>query len=163
MHIDSIGKPNKPAVLVAVARATGSTKSRAKWVRSGSISAHDFRCHRFAAVSVLRCHRRWLFHRYITAIFLLSAITCVQIPKQCANSVMRIMWAAVACCVPAFRAGYIPQYREIAKTQNEEGFSTGVSFILLVANIMRVFFWCVAVDRDSHGKHCHERGDSANT
>ncbi len=45
--------------------------------------------------------------------------------------------------VPAPPAGYIPQYLEIERTQNAEGFSTGVSFILLVSHTIRIFFWCV--------------------
>jgi len=37
--------------------------------------------------------------------------------------------------------GYIPQYRVINETHRSEGFSTLVSLVLLVANILRVFFW----------------------
>jgi len=36
--------------------------------------------------------------------------------------------------------GYIPQYRVINETHRSEGFSTLVSLVLLVANILRVFF-----------------------
>lgn len=36
---------------------------------------------------------------------------------------------------------YIPQYRIIKKTRNAEGFSTLVCFSLLIANILRIFFW----------------------
>ncbi|XP_040266503.1 solute carrier family 66 member 2-like [Bufo bufo] len=36
---------------------------------------------------------------------------------------------------------YIPQYQEIKRTSNAEGFSTWVCFVLLVANILRIFFW----------------------
>lgn len=36
---------------------------------------------------------------------------------------------------------YIPQYREISRTKNAEGFSTYVCLALLVANILRITFW----------------------
>ncbi|XP_006000197.1 solute carrier family 66 member 2 [Latimeria chalumnae] len=36
---------------------------------------------------------------------------------------------------------YIPQYQDIQKTSNAEGFSTRVCLVLLVANILRIFFW----------------------
>uniref|UniRef100_A0A8D0BLE4 Solute carrier family 66 member 2 n=1 Tax=Salvator merianae TaxID=96440 RepID=A0A8D0BLE4_SALMN len=36
---------------------------------------------------------------------------------------------------------YIPQYRDIKRTQNAEGFSTYVCLVLLVANILRILFW----------------------
>lgn len=37
--------------------------------------------------------------------------------------------------------GYIPQYGEINRTHNTEGFSTLVCFILIASNILRIFFW----------------------
>ena len=36
---------------------------------------------------------------------------------------------------------YIPQYRTIRRTLTSDGFSTLVCFVLLLANILRVFFW----------------------
>ncbi|KAM4721880.1 solute carrier family 66 member 2-like [Rhinophrynus dorsalis] len=36
---------------------------------------------------------------------------------------------------------YIPQYQEIKRTSNPDGFSTWVCLVLLVANILRIFFW----------------------
>jgi len=36
---------------------------------------------------------------------------------------------------------YIPQYRDISKQQDNEGFSTYVCLFLLVANSLRIFFW----------------------
>ncbi|XP_071973122.1 solute carrier family 66 member 2-like [Engystomops pustulosus] len=36
---------------------------------------------------------------------------------------------------------YIPQYQEIKRTSNTDGFSTWVCFVLLIANILRIFFW----------------------
>ncbi|MBP5977785.1 hypothetical protein HW132_35055 [Brasilonema sp. CT11] len=38
-------------------------------------------------------------------------------------------------------AGYIPQYQSIKKTKNSAGFSTFVSLILFISNILRLFFW----------------------
>lgn len=35
---------------------------------------------------------------------------------------------------------YIPQYRDIRRTQNAEGFSTYVCLVLLIANILRILF-----------------------
>lgn len=36
---------------------------------------------------------------------------------------------------------YIPQYRDIARTQNTDGFSPMVCFVLLIANTLRILFW----------------------
>lgn len=36
---------------------------------------------------------------------------------------------------------YIPQYNEIRRTGNAEGFSLYVCLALLVANILRILFW----------------------
>lgn len=36
---------------------------------------------------------------------------------------------------------YVPQYREIKKSDNAEGFSLYVCLALLVANTLRIFFW----------------------
>lgn len=36
---------------------------------------------------------------------------------------------------------YVPQYRQIARTQDSEGFSLLVCLALLVANTLRIFFW----------------------
>eukprot|EP00695_Tsukubamonas_globosa_P003108 TRINITY_DN474_c0_g1_i1.p1 TRINITY_DN474_c0_g1~~TRINITY_DN474_c0_g1_i1.p1 ORF type:complete len:229 (+),score=77.95 TRINITY_DN474_c0_g1_i1:68-754(+) len=37
--------------------------------------------------------------------------------------------------------GYVFQYRDIKKDQSAEGFSLMIPFILLISNILRVFFW----------------------
>lgn len=70
---------------------------------------------------------------------------CVRVPHPC-PVLTRTRLAPFS--------GYIPQYIEIKRTQNEEGFSTGVSFILLVANVMRVFFWCVCRHRPPPPRPC---------
>ncbi|KAM8946497.1 solute carrier family 66 member 2-like [Pelodytes ibericus] len=36
---------------------------------------------------------------------------------------------------------YVPQYQEIKRTSNPDGFSSLVCLVLLVANIFRIFFW----------------------
>lgn len=36
---------------------------------------------------------------------------------------------------------YVPQYKEIYKTDNADGFSTYVCLVLLVANTLRIIFW----------------------
>uniref|UniRef100_A0A8C5Q6I8 Solute carrier family 66 member 2 n=1 Tax=Leptobrachium leishanense TaxID=445787 RepID=A0A8C5Q6I8_9ANUR len=36
---------------------------------------------------------------------------------------------------------YLPQYQQIKRTSNPDGFSTLVCLVLLVANILRIFFW----------------------
>ncbi|KAM9753933.1 solute carrier family 66 member 2 [Menidia menidia] len=36
---------------------------------------------------------------------------------------------------------YVPQFQEIQRSSNTEGFSTRVCLLLLVANILRIFFW----------------------
>lgn len=36
---------------------------------------------------------------------------------------------------------YVPQYKEIYKTDNADGFSTYVCLVLLIANTLRIIFW----------------------
>ena len=36
---------------------------------------------------------------------------------------------------------FVPQYLEIKRTGSEEGFSTFVCLTLIIANILRIFFW----------------------
>ena len=36
---------------------------------------------------------------------------------------------------------YIPQYRDIARSENTDGFSPMVCFVLLIANTLRILFW----------------------
>ncbi|KAL7871109.1 hypothetical protein SRHO_G00086060 [Serrasalmus rhombeus] len=49
----------------------------------------------------------------------------------------------LASCVMVFGGAlpYVPQYQEIQRTGNTEGFSTRVCLVLLIANILRIFFW----------------------
>ncbi|XP_078257895.1 solute carrier family 66 member 2 [Rhinoraja longicauda] len=52
-----------------------------------------------------------------------------------------LSWAATFFMVFGGAVPYIPQYREIQRSGNTEGFSTHVCLVLLVANILRLFFW----------------------
>ena len=51
--------------------------------------------------------------------------------------------AWLASCVMVFGGAlpYLPQYQEIQRSNNTEGFSTRVCLVLLIANILRIFFW----------------------
>lgn len=52
-----------------------------------------------------------------------------------------VSWGASVAMVFGGVVPYIPQYRDIKRTQNAEGFSTYVCLVLLVANILRILFW----------------------
>ena len=52
-----------------------------------------------------------------------------------------ISWAASGAMVFGGVVPYIPQYLDIWESRNVEGFSTHVCLALLVANILRIFFW----------------------
>ncbi|XP_074060802.1 solute carrier family 66 member 2 isoform X1 [Macrotis lagotis] len=52
-----------------------------------------------------------------------------------------VSWSASGAMVFGGVVPYIPQYRDIKRTQNAEGFSTYVCLVLLVANILRILFW----------------------
>ncbi|XP_020499775.1 solute carrier family 66 member 2 isoform X2 [Labrus bergylta] len=51
-----------------------------------------------------------------------------------------VTWVAAGAMVFGGVVPYIPQYRDIRRTQNAEGFSTYVCLVLLVANILRILF-----------------------
>ncbi|XP_041739703.1 solute carrier family 66 member 2 isoform X2 [Coregonus clupeaformis] len=51
-----------------------------------------------------------------------------------------VTWIAAGAMVFGGVLPYIPQYRDIRRTQNAEGFSTYVCLVLLVANILRILF-----------------------
>ncbi|CAM9336916.1 unnamed protein product, partial [Lampetra planeri] len=51
-----------------------------------------------------------------------------------------VSWVAAGAMVFGGVVPYIPQYRDIRRTQNAEGFSTYVCMVLLVANILRILF-----------------------
>ncbi|XP_037308291.1 solute carrier family 66 member 2 [Pungitius pungitius] len=49
----------------------------------------------------------------------------------------------VASCLMVFGGAlpYVPQYQDIQRSSHSDGFSTRVCLVLLVANILRIFFW----------------------
>lgn len=52
-----------------------------------------------------------------------------------------LSWLASSVMVFGGAVPYVPQYQEIQRTGNTEGFSTRVCLVLLIANILRIFFW----------------------
>lgn len=50
-------------------------------------------------------------------------------------------WGAAGAMIIGGVAPYIPQYRQIRKTQDAEGFSLYVCLALLIANTLRILFW----------------------
>ena len=54
-----------------------------------------------------------------------------------------IKWISSSAMVIGGVIPYIPQYKAIKRTENAEGFSTYVCLVLLVANLLRIFFWYV--------------------
>ncbi|KAM5219298.1 solute carrier family 66 member 2 isoform 2-T3 [Hipposideros larvatus] len=52
-----------------------------------------------------------------------------------------VSWGAAGAMIFGGVVPYIPQYRDIRRTQNAEGFSPYVCLVLLVANILRILFW----------------------
>uniref|UniRef100_A0A672SRL6 Solute carrier family 66 member 2 n=1 Tax=Sinocyclocheilus grahami TaxID=75366 RepID=A0A672SRL6_SINGR len=51
-----------------------------------------------------------------------------------------VSWIASVAIIFGGVVPYIPQYRDIRRTQSAEGFSTYVCLVLLVANILRILF-----------------------
>lgn len=52
-----------------------------------------------------------------------------------------LSWLASCLMVFGGALPYVPQYQEIQGSSNSEGFSTRVCLVLLIANILRIFFW----------------------
>ena len=50
-------------------------------------------------------------------------------------------YAASAVMIFGGVVPYIPQYREIKRKEDAEGFSLYVCLALLIANSLRIFFW----------------------
>lgn len=50
-------------------------------------------------------------------------------------------WMAASAMVVGGVVPYVPQYLQIKRTQNAEGFSLFVCLALLVANTLRILFW----------------------
>jgi hypothetical protein len=57
-------------------------------------------------------------------------------------SVMKLVkWICSGAMIFGGMVPYIPQYREIKRTEDAEGFSLFVCLTLLVANTLRILFW----------------------
>ncbi|XP_059472760.1 solute carrier family 66 member 2 isoform X2 [Neocloeon triangulifer] len=52
-----------------------------------------------------------------------------------------LSWASSLAMIFGGVVPYIPQYAEIRRTENAEGFSLYVCFALLIANTLRILFW----------------------
>ncbi|XP_054618997.1 solute carrier family 66 member 2 isoform X3 [Dunckerocampus dactyliophorus] len=64
-----------------------------------------------------------------------------EVFEQIVSAVNKLVsWVAAGAMVFGGVVPYIPQYRDIRRTQNAEGFSTYVCLVLLVANILRILF-----------------------
>lgn len=64
------------------------------------------------------------------------------IPQFSSMSIVSLVsFAASAAMVFGGVVPYIPQYYDIYKTRNTDGFSTHVCLALLIANILRILFW----------------------
>lgn len=50
-------------------------------------------------------------------------------------------WASAGAMIVGGVLPYVPQYYQIKRTQNADGFSLHVCLALLVANILRILFW----------------------
>ncbi|XP_077371693.1 solute carrier family 66 member 2 isoform X3 [Festucalex cinctus] len=61
--------------------------------------------------------------------------------EESEGSWMLLSWLASCLMVFGGALPYVPQYQEIQRSSNTEGFSTRVCLVLLVANILRIFFW----------------------
>lgn len=50
-------------------------------------------------------------------------------------------WVSAGAIIVGGVVPYIPQYRQIKRTQDTEGFSLLVCLALLIANTLRIMFW----------------------
>lgn len=51
------------------------------------------------------------------------------------------VWTCSSAMIFGGVVPYVPQYKEIYKTDNADGFSTYVCLVLLIANTLRIIFW----------------------
>ncbi|XP_061677500.1 solute carrier family 66 member 2 [Syngnathoides biaculeatus] len=61
--------------------------------------------------------------------------------EETEGSWILLSWLASCLMVIGGALPYVPQYQEIQRSSNTEGFSTRVCLVLLIANIFRIFFW----------------------
>jgi hypothetical protein len=52
-----------------------------------------------------------------------------------------VVWVSCMAMIFGGMVPYIPQYREIRRTEDTEGFSLFVCLALLIANTLRILFW----------------------
>ena len=52
-----------------------------------------------------------------------------------------VSWISSAAMIVGGVVPYVPQYWDIWQTRDAEGFSMHVCLALVVANILRIFFW----------------------
>lgn len=57
------------------------------------------------------------------------------------SAVTLLKWGASSMMIFGGVVPYIPQYKEIKKTENADGFSMHVCLALLLANTLRILFW----------------------
>jgi len=62
-----------------------------------------------------------------------------EVPELTLSNVVN--WVAATAMIFGGVVPFIPQYLDIKKTQNAEGFSTYVCLALLIANTLRILFW----------------------
>lgn len=53
-------------------------------------------------------------------------------------------WIASAAMIFGAVVPYVPQYKEIKRKEDAEGFSLYVCLTLLIANTLRILFWSVS-------------------
>lgn len=68
-----------------------------------------------------------------------SGLAALLLPEMSISGL--ISWVAALAMVFGGVFPFIPQYRDIYRSQNAEGFSTFVCLNLLIANILRILFW----------------------
>lgn len=69
-----------------------------------------------------------------------------ELPEDISGSVLllQVIGASSACAmIFGGVVPFVPQYYEIKRTNNSDGFSLYVCLTLLVANILRILFWYV--------------------
>jgi len=63
----------------------------------------------------------------------------IEMPELTLSNVVN--WVAASAMIFGGVVPFIPQYLDIRKSQNAEGFSTYVCLALLIANTLRILFW----------------------
>ncbi|KAG0730183.1 PQ-loop repeat-containing protein 1 [Chionoecetes opilio] len=70
---------------------------------------------------------------------------CVELKMSEGSLLDTLQWSVGGVSSLAMMFGgvvpYIPQYLEIRRSENTEGFSLYVCLVLLVANTLRILFW----------------------